>query len=147
MRRFLFGLGLSVLAATGSAIAHEITQKTLKIVHPWVHETEGQQAALHVKIKNTGQAGERLLRATSPLAAKIAILDPQGKESAGLVIAGRGEVSVQTGGPQIVLSGLKKPLRAYDSFDVMLVFEKAGQVKIEVLVEEAAAPDKPQQGG
>jgi copper(I)-binding protein len=57
----------------------------------------------------------------------------------GLAIAGGGEVSIQSGGPQIVLTGLKKPLRAYDSFDLILVFEKAGQVKLDILVEEAAA--------
>jgi periplasmic copper chaperone A len=147
MRRFLLGLGFVALAATGTASAHEITYKALKIIHPWVRETEGQQTALHVKIKNTGQAGERLLQATSPLAAKVAILDAQGKEIKGLAIAGRGEVSLQSDGPQILMSGLKKPLRAYDSFDLTLLFEKAGEVKVEVLIEEAAAPAKSQTGG
>jgi copper(I)-binding protein len=143
MGRLLASLSLVVLVACGSASAHEIKLKALKIIHPWVHETEGQQAALHVKINNTGAANDRLLRATSPLAGKVAILDADGKETKGLAIAGRGEVAIQSGGPQIVLRGLKKPLRAYDSFDLILVFEKAGTVKLEVLVEEAAAPDKP----
>src|ERR1700680_526881 len=70
MRALLFGLSSVALAMAGSVTAHEITQKTLRIVHPWVHETEGQQAALHVKIRNTGEAGERLVRATSLLASK-----------------------------------------------------------------------------
>jgi periplasmic copper chaperone A len=100
-----------------------------------------------VKIKNTGAAGERLLGASSPLVSKVVILDPQGKETTGLAIAGHGEVSLRSAGPQMVLSGLKKPLRAYDSFDLMLAFEKAGEVKIEVLVEEAVAPDTPKKGG
>ena len=35
-----------------------------------------------------------------------------------------------------MLSGLRKPLRPYDSFDLTLVFEKAGAVRVEVMVEE-----------
>jgi hypothetical protein len=42
MRRLLFGLGLVAQAAAGMASAHETTQKALRIVHPWVYETEGE---------------------------------------------------------------------------------------------------------
>lgn len=49
-------------------------------------------------------------------------------------------------GPHIVLSGLKKPLRAYDSFALTLVFEKAGTVNVQVSVEEQQTPDKPARG-
>jgi hypothetical protein len=51
MRRLWFALGLATLSVTASA--HEITLKSLKIVHPWVYETEERQTALHAKIKNT----------------------------------------------------------------------------------------------
>ena len=40
------------------------------------------------------------------------------------------------GALHIVLSGLKKPLRPYASFDLTLVFEKADAVGVEVMVEE-----------
>jgi periplasmic copper chaperone A len=140
MRRLLFALGLAAPVAAGSATAHETKHNNLTIIHPWVHETEAPDAILHVKIKNTGGGGERLVRASSPLAAKVAVLDPDGKKTRGLSIAGRGEFSVQKGGAQIVLSGITKPLRAYDTFDVTLVFEKAGAIKVQVTVEEAAQP-------
>jgi copper(I)-binding protein len=145
MRRVLFSLGFIALAAAGPVDAHETKQKSLTIVHPWVHETESSEAILNVKIKNAGSGSERLLRATSPLAAKVSVLDAQGKETEGLAISGHGELSVQTGGPQIVLQGIRKPLRAYDNFDLTLVFEKAGEVKVQVMVEEAA--DQLQSGG
>jgi copper(I)-binding protein len=35
-----------------------------------------------------------------------------------------------------VLTGLKKRLNAYDTFRLTLVFEKAGRVPIDVMVEE-----------
>jgi copper(I)-binding protein len=144
MRRLVFALGLVVLTA-GSVTAHETKQKSLTIIHPWVHETEASQAVLHVKIKNAGSTGERLLRATTPLAAKVTVLDAQGREAKSLAISRRGELSVQPGGPQILLSGLTKPLRAYDSFGLVLVFEKSGEVNVEVTVEEAE--NESQSGG
>jgi copper(I)-binding protein len=97
-----------------------------------------------VESRFTGDTTERLVRAASPVGA---IVDAQGKETTGVSIPGRGEVSLQSGGPQIVLSGLKKPLRAYDSFDLVLVFRNVGQVKIEVLVEEAETQNTKQPGG
>ena len=39
--------------------------------------------------------------------------------------------------PNIMLLGLSKPLTTYDSFPMTLVFEKAGKLDIEVIVEEA----------
>jgi ABC-type glycerol-3-phosphate transport system substrate-binding protein len=58
MRRLLFSLGLAALAAAGSAAAHETKHKSLTIIHPWVHETEAPEAALHIKIKN-GNLGRK----------------------------------------------------------------------------------------
>jgi copper(I)-binding protein len=133
-------VALSFTTFSVAATAHEITLKSLKVVHPWVYETDEQLAALHLRIKNTSNATEHLLRATSAVAEKVSILDAQGKETTGLPIAAYREISLPTGGPQIILSGLKKPLRAYASFDVILVFARAGEVSIEVIVE---APDTP----
>jgi copper(I)-binding protein len=145
MRWLLFALGLAALPIAASA--HEITLKSLKIVHPWVYETEERHAVLHLKIRNTSDAAERLLSATSTVAEGVSILDAHGEKTTGVPIPARGEVSLRDGGPRLFLNGLKKPLRAYDSFDVVLAFRDAGQVTIEVLVEEADAPNKQRSGG
>jgi copper(I)-binding protein len=133
MKGLVFALGLALGLVTASA--HEIALKSLKIVHPWVYETEEQQTALHCKIRNTSDTAERLLGATSAVADRVSIVDAHGRETT-LPIAARQEISFQSGEPQIVLTGLKKPLRAYDSFDLVLVFRNVGQVTVEVLVEE-----------
>jgi len=145
MRQLLFAFSFAALLVTASA--HEITLKSLKIVHPWVYETEEQQAALHAMIRNTGDAPERLLWATTTIADGAFILDAHGKETTGVPIPARGEVSLRSGGPQIILRGLKKPLRAYDSFDLVLVFRDAGNITIDVLVEQADARNKQRTGG
>jgi copper(I)-binding protein len=124
-----------VAFATG-AVAHEMKIKEIIVVHPWVLETEQTQADLHVKIRNTGTVAERLLRASTHRAASALLVDANGRGVNDVVILGHGELTLQPGGTHIVLSGLKKSLRPYDSFELKLVFEKVGPVQVEVLVEE-----------
>ena len=138
--RALALVGIWFVASTFTVSAHETRLKTLSIVHPFVFETEQSEAALHIRIKNTGNAAERLLGASTPLATKVSIVDDADQDAGGLVIPGRGELSLKSASPRIVLSGLTKPLRAYDSFKLTLVFKKAGPVKVEVVVEENTDP-------
>ena len=44
-------------------------------------------------------------------------------------------------GSRLLLLGVKKPLAAYDSFKMTLIFEKAGIVEVEVMVEETGTTD------
>ena len=128
--------GIAAIAFATGTVAHETKYKAIIVVHPWVLETEQTQADLHVKIKNTGKVSERLLGASTRLAASAMIVDAGNREVNDLLMPGLGEITVQPGGVHIVLSGLRKPLRPYDSFDLTLVFEKAGAVRVEVMVEE-----------
>jgi len=130
---------ITLVALYTNAIGHETKHKSISIAHPWVLETEAPQTALHMKIKNTGEVTERLLRASTPLAGKVSILDPEGKDVRDLAIPARGELTLKSDGPHILLSGLKKPLRAYDSFELTLVFETAGAMNVEVIVEERSS--------
>jgi len=137
----LYAAALAVtLMGVGPAAAHELTHKTIKIVHPWVPETQDGEVAVRLTLKNTGAKAERLLGAATPIAARVAIIDGGGKESRGLPIPARGQLLLAADGPHILLSGLKKPLRAYDDFELTFAFEKAGAVKVDVIVEESPAP-------
>jgi copper(I)-binding protein len=53
-----------------------------------------------------------------------------------LTILRHGQLTLGAAGPGVVPSGLKRPLRAYDGFTRTLVFEKAGPVDVEVVVDE-----------
>jgi copper(I)-binding protein len=142
MRQFFATLAIATLMLATGASAHELTHKDIKIVHPWVPETEAVQVALRVTLRNSGQKAERLLRASTPIATQVTIVGTPGKDKSAISIPARGELVLKSDGPQILLSGLKKPLRAYDDFDVTFVFERAGPVKVDVIVEEVIAPDK-----
>ncbi len=83
-----------------------------------------------------------MLRASASNAAKTELRAGAPPDAEGGVIAaipvGRGEVNLKRGGPHILLTGVKKPLGAYDSFLMTLTFERAGKVEVEVMVEEAS---------
>jgi copper(I)-binding protein len=63
---------------------------------------------------------------------------------AAILIGSGKDVDLKRDGPHLELTGFKKPLDAYESFAMTLVFEKAGSVVVEVMVEEAEAEPKPQ---
>jgi copper(I)-binding protein len=127
--------------------AHERTHKTIKIVHPWVPETQDGEVALRVTLKNSGAKADRLLAASTPVATRVAIVDGGGKEGRGLPIPAHGELALAAEGPHILLSGLKKPLYAYDDFEVTFEIERVGAVKVDVIVEEGPSADKAAPGG
>ena len=138
---------VAMLMLVGPGAAHERTHKTIKIVHPWVPETQDREVALRVTLKNSGAKVDRLLAASTPIATRVAIIDGGGKEGRGLPIPARGELALAAEGPHILLSGLKKPLYAYDDFEVTFEFEKVGAVKVDVIVEERPSADKEAPGG
>lgn len=139
-------LGCALLAVVGlvvlSAAMPETQWKNIKIVNPWVHETDGTRAILHVTIANMAARADRLVRASTPIAARVAIWDQLGNDKSGLTIPGRAEFVIGTivgYVPRIELIGLTAALRANTSFKLLLVFEQAGKISVDVAVEQAPA--------
>ena len=58
-----------------------------------------------------------------------------------LVVAAGKSLQLTPVGSRLLLLGVKKPLAAYDSFKMTLMFEKAGIVEVEVMVEELGMTD------
>jgi copper(I)-binding protein len=52
-------------------------------------------------------------------------------------VPAKGELILKSAGPHIALGGLRKPLNAYGTVPMSLVFERAGKMDIEVMVEAA----------
>ena len=136
-------LAAAVTLTAGAAHAHSHKLKQLEIVHPWCIETEdtAKPVVVSMTIRNAGAKPDRLLRAAASNAAKTELRAGTPPDAEGAVIAfipveGRGEVNLKRGGPHILLTGVKKPLGAYDSFLMTLTFERAGKVEVEVMVEE-----------
>jgi periplasmic copper chaperone A len=127
MRPLIVLFGLLVLVAS----APETVSRNIRIVDPWVHETREATALLHVTIANIDRRTDRLLRARASIGAKVEIRDQNGHEG-GFAIPGHAEYVIGDGFPRIVLLGIAETLRAQSSFDLLLVFERAGKVTIQV---------------
>jgi periplasmic copper chaperone A len=144
------GIALLLLLAAlapPAAQAHSHRKKSLEVVHPWTTamvEERVVNVAVYMKLKNGTRATERLLGATTPHADKVELIELRGVEGMklptpiqALAIPARGELIMGPDGPRLLLSGFKRRLSAYDSFELTLMFEKAGPMVVEVMVEEA----------
>jgi periplasmic copper chaperone A len=151
------GLALVLLAvafAPLAVMAHSHKVKGLEIVHPWTFAASGTGGAARVSmtIKNTSGAPERLLRASSPVAAKVELREAadagatlSSKPLPAVPIPAGHEVDLTIKGAHVLLTGVKKRLDAHGTFKLTLVFEKAGSVVVDVMVEEneQKAPARP----
>lgn len=143
-------IAAAMVMSASAAQAHSHKLKALEIVHPWCIETEdtAKPVVVSMTIKNAGSKPDKLLRASASSAAKTELRagvspDAEGGVIASVPVGGRGEVNLKRGGPHILLSGVKKPLGAYDSFLMTLTFERAGKVEVEVMVEEKSVLEPP----
>jgi copper(I)-binding protein len=150
-------IALLLLAATlapPAAMAHSHKAKGLEIVHPWTAATEDPHTInvpIFMTIKNRSGTADRLVGASSPLAERVELIGLQRVGASklptpvkSLDIPRGKDLLLGPEGPRLLVSGIKKRLNAYDSFELTLVFEKAGNVVVEVVVEEAetTAPHK-----
>ena len=145
-----FALAAATVLAASAAQAHSHKVKKLEIVHPWCIETSdtAKPVAVFMTIRNAGARPDKLLSATTSMAAKAELREAGSDAATGNVIGsvavGRGgEVDLKRNGPHILLSGMKKQLSPYDSFPMTLRFERAGKVEVEVMVEEASVLEPP----
>jgi len=141
---------VAIVLLTGSGQAHSHKFKKLEIVHPWCIETNdtAKPVAVFMTIRNAGGRPDKLLSATTAMAAKAELREAgaapaEGNAIGSVAVGSRGEVDLKRTGPHILLSGMKKQLNPYDSFLLTLRFERAGKVEVEVMVEEASVLEPP----
>ena len=144
MIRCLICLLLAAVLAP-PAMAHSHKKKNLEIVHPWTPETirtEPAIARVYMTIRNGGRVADRLVSASTARAQKVELVAGETGAKNGTSPApfgiGPGKVLVlHAKGQHLVLTGMSKALHAYDDFKLVLVFEKAGRMIVDVVVEEA----------
>jgi len=133
-------LAAAALCVATAALAHSHKLKNLEIVHPWCIETNdtANPVSVFMTIKNSGRP-DKLLRATASIAGKAELRgagDEKAISSVGL--ATHSATDLKRDGPHIQLLDVRKQLSPYDSFLMTLVFERAGKVEVEVMVEKAS---------
>lgn len=130
---------LATLALAGPALAHSYKGGTVMVGHPWALPSAGGEGTAFVALLNNGGQPDRLLSAATPIAAKVQIRDlVQGKPTPvdSLQVKPKAPIPMRPGARDLLLTGLKQPLKLGDKFPLTLEFEKGGTVEVEVFVEE-----------
>ena len=146
--RLLF---LALLLASGVAAAQT---GPVEVKNAWARATPGKAeiGAAYLTIETT--APDRLTGASTPVAGKAELheMTMQGgvmkmRALAGIDLPAGHAVVLKPGGIHIMLTGLKQPLRAGESFPLTLDFEKAGRREVTVMIEKAGAMGPGPAGG
>jgi len=139
---------LALLFLSSPAWAHEEKSEHLTISHPWSRATAPSQkvGAVFMTIETNGNQEDRLVGGASPDAETVQIHNHTMVDGVmrmrpvdGVPIPANGKAVLEPGGFHVMLIGLKAPLFEETVIPLTLVFEKAGTVEIEVVVEAAGA--------
>lgn len=144
MTRHLFLAFVLLLAGIGIASANSYKLGALEIGHPWARATPptAPTGGGYLSIKNNGATPDRLMSASSPVAAAVQVheMKMEGnvmrmRELDGPLEIKPGEtVTLAPGGMHLMIMGLKEPLKQGDKVPLTLVFEKAGKIDVDLVV-------------
>ena len=140
---------LASLAAAVPVAAHEEKTAHITLVHPWSRPApQGQNGVIYLEIRNDGEADDRLIGVSTPLAEKVELhrstmedgIHRMEKVESITVPAG-GAVELTPGGLHVMLISLKFMLMAEETVPVTLTFERAGDVTATFAVETPSGGD------
>lgn len=131
-------LAAPAVLAAGRADAHSYRAGDLMIGHAWCLPSEGPGTQAFMPLAVTGERGDSLTAATTPVAARVLFLPVAGQPAVTRwEIAPRRPVGMRKDGPHLLLDGLKRPLRSGDRLPLTLTFARNGAKEVEVWVETA----------
>ena len=143
MTRFLTLAAALFLAAP--SFAHEIIAGDLQIIHPHIPQpaTTAKAAGGFMAIVNNGTQADRLIGVESDIAAKSEVhesrVDANGVGTMvhidAIEIPAGGTVTLEHGGYHVMFMGLTGPLTEGEMHKAALIFEKAGRVEIEFMID------------
>ena len=151
-----------VLAATAAlsafpALAQEAKVGAITITAPWSRETAPSQSVGggFVTIANGGKADDRLVAASSPVAAEVQLhtMSMDGgvmrmrQLTDGIAVPAGGTVQLKPGSLHLMFIGLKSPLKRGSNVPVTFRFAKAGNVTVQFPVLPISATEAATAGG
>ena len=149
MRRpFLLLVLSTVLAALPAFAAQEYRADALRIADPVARATPpgARTAVVYFTVDNASNDSERLLRASTPVAGGVSLHQMAFEDGVmkmraipSVEIGPGGRLELKPDGYHLMLVELKQPLRAGETFPLMLTFERAGTIRTVVTVESMGA--------
>lgn len=149
MNRYVLAAGLIALALVTPVWAqddgHEANVGAITIVHPWARAAEaGADGLVFMEIENGG-VQDRLMGGRTALAGDVHIVgltlsgDQVVTQEIGPIAVAPGHFMLDTGGVALALHDLSMPLVEGEHIELVVMFEIAGEVTIEVEIEAADA--------
>ena len=151
MRRTFLEI-LAAISLTLAAAAASISgahASDMMVMKPYARASATPTAktgAIYVGLMNHGAESDRLLSVSTPAAAMAHLHKTENVDGVmkmepveALEIPVHGMLVMKPGGYHIMLMGLKQPLKEGEEIDLMLHFEKAGDVAVKVPVGGVAA--------
>lgn len=142
----------AALAATTLAATAALAQDGVNVIDPYARvSTEmSVSGAAFMVIENRASAEDRLIDARSDAAQRVELHTHQEDANGvmrmihveeGFVIPAGDELRLERGGKHVMLMGLVRPLAQGDTLQVTLVFEREGEVIVEIPVDNDRAVD------
>ncbi len=145
----LMMLALGVLIGTVSA--HDYKLGAIEINHPWAKPSIGQAkaGAAFVTLVNSGDSDDRLVEAKADVSELVELHTHTMEEGVmrmraveAIEVPAGETAELKPGGFHVMLLNLKAPLVEGESFPLTLVFEQAGEVTVEVMIDGEMAKMK-----
>lgn len=132
-------LALLLTVSTSTTLAHDFKAGSLTIDHPHTTAAPGSNAAVYLTVRNDGADADRLIAAKGEIAAAVELHTSSDASGAmqmrpvdAIEIPAGQTVSLKPGGAHIMLIGLTAKLTENGMVPLTLVFEKAGEVQVEL---------------
>jgi periplasmic copper chaperone A len=138
----------ALLLAAAAAFAHTHEKGDIQVRHPWSRATPaGAKVAVgYMEIRNQGKQPDRLVSATTPVARRVEmhLTRQEGevmkmREVKSFEVPARERTELRPGGAHLMLVDIARPLKKGERFPMRLVFERAGELEIELEVQEQGA--------
>jgi len=142
LKTTLYGVLTAATLAT-SALAE------IQVQDPYARSSNIMAGAAFMVIQNTGDTDDRLISVTSDAAKRVElhthIEDADGLMQMihvedGFVLPASGEIALKRGSDHIMFMGLNAPFEQDDIITITLTFEQAGEVTVEIPVDQDRVP-------
>jgi len=140
---------LSALLFATPSFAQEYKLGSIEVQHPWSRATPttAPSAGGFLTVVNKGDGPDRLVAVQSPAADQVQIHEMKMDGNVmrmreldnGIALPAGQTVELKPGGSHVMFIGLKAPFAKGQKVPATLVFEKAGKVDVEFLVDALGA--------
>jgi len=140
-----------LLAACASlALVTPATAQEIEIHDPYARSASpmAKSGAAFMVIRNTGDAGDRLIGVDSAAARKVELHTHHDEDGVmrmihveeGFALPAGGEIRMQRGGRHVMMMGLTAPFEQGATIPLTLVFETSGEITLDVPVDLERKP-------